>query len=104
MEKVNVKPAEQRVMILPDPAQERTTKSGIIIPKSAEDKKPETGVVVRVGRGSKDDPMDYSVGQRVMYSQYSGLEIEVNLLDHGEHVYKVMNQMDIMAVIESAES
>lgn len=104
METVDFKPAKQRVLILPDAVTERQTPSGIIIPETAENKKPGTGVVVRTGKGEKDIPMEYRVGQRVMYSQYSGLDIELNLYRDGNYIYKVMNQMDIMGTIENTKS
>lgn len=101
MEKLNYRPAEQRVMVLPEKPKERKTNSGIIIPEMVDDNRPEIGIIVRVGKGDRDNPMLYSIGERVMYSQYSGLEIKMNLVDYGENVYKVMNQMDIMGTIET---
>lgn len=94
-----IQPAEQRVIVLPDEKEERKTRMGIILPQTSEEDRPETGVVIAVGRGSEDYPMKYFNGQRVIYSQYSGVSIRINIKDHGDHVYKVMNQADIMGII-----
>jgi len=99
MEQIDYKPAEQRIMVLPEENKERKTASGIIIPGTADDKRPEMGIIVRAGKGDIDNPMAYSVGERVMYSQYSGLEVKLDLVNSGEHVFKVMNQMDVMGTI-----
>ena len=98
-----VMPAEQRVLVLPEKQDETRTNSGIIIPASVDTSKPETGRVVAVGKGSKDIPMEYKVGQTVFYSQYSGLELKFNLGNVGEHTFKAMNQMDIIGVLEEVE-
>ena len=102
MKEIIINPAEQRVIILPVPETETKTKSGIIIPKGTEEDKPGVGWVIASGKGSKDYPMIYTPGDRVIYSQYAGLDIKLNIMNHGEHVYKVMNQLDIMATIKNA--
>jgi len=102
MKKVNAIPAKQRVILLPDEPEKMMGK--IIIPSSVEKDTPKIGTLVRVGKGEKDIPMEYRVGQRVMISKYSGIEIELNLIDtEGPKNYLVMNQMDIMMVIEEVE-
>lgn len=103
MEEITINPAEQRVIVLPILEGETKTKGGIIIPKGVEEDKPGMGYVIEVGKGSKDYPMIYRAGQRILYSKYSGLDIKLNIFNHGEHIYKVMNQLDIMATIQSAE-
>jgi len=104
MEEFIIKPAEQRVIILPEEQKETTLLSGIIIPGTVDQDKPGGGLIIATGKGSKDNPMEFSVGQRVVYSQYSGLNVKLNLQHHGDHTYKVMNQMDIMAVVQEVKS
>jgi len=99
MKKVDYKPAEQRVMVLPQKEKETRTNSGIILPAGTQDKMPEFGTVVRTGTGSVDYNMLYHPGQLVMYSEFAGLDIKLNLVNHGEHEFKVMNQLDIMGTI-----
>ena len=103
MEEITINPAEQRVIVLPILETETKTKSGIIIPKGTEEDRPGMGHVIEVGKGSKDHPMMYRVGQKIFYSKYSGLDIKLNIFNYGEHTYKVMNQLDIMATIQSTE-
>lgn len=103
MKQVDYKPAEQRVMVLPEKEMETKTRSGIILPAGTEENRPGLGRVVRVGRGSAEDPMLYTPGQIVMYSEYAGLDIKLNLVGQGEQVFKVMNQLDIMGTIKYTE-
>jgi len=103
MKEFMITPAEQRVVVLPDETSETKTNSGIIIPRTVEDNMPEIATVVAVGNGSADNPMEFFPTQRVVYSQYSGVELKLNLQGDGEHVYKVMNQMDIMAVVKEVD-
>lgn len=90
---MNVKPLADRVLVLPDPAEEKTI-GGIIIPDTAKEK-PVRGEVVAVGDGTKDDPMVLKVGQKVLYGKYAGTELEVE----GKK-YLIMRQSDVFAVVE----
>jgi len=92
-------PAEQRVIVLPEKQKATLRESGIIIPPSVADNKPEVAEVIVTGTGSSDNPMEYSVGQKVIYSQYAGVEVKLNINPYGEQVYKIMNQLDIMAIV-----
>ena len=100
MKEVIALPAKQRVVIDPIEDQETQTSSGIILPAGTDDTRPGMGQVVAVGNGDGDHPMDYMVGQTVCYSKFAGLDVKLNLHTYGERVYKVMNQMDIMMVVE----
>jgi len=104
MKELLIKPSEQRVVILPDEKAEHITKGGIILPEQAQQDTPGTGKIVSTGKGSRDYPMIYHIGQKVLYSQYAGVDIKLNLFSCGEHVFKVMNQLDIMAIIEEIKS
>ena len=77
-------------------AQEAETKtaSGLFIPDSAKEK-PQQGVIVAVGKGKTDEPMDLKVGDKVMYGKYSGTEVSFEGKD-----YLIMRQSDVIAVIE----
>jgi len=96
MKKVSIVPAEQRVVILPEKADDKIGR--IFIPATSEKEAPRIGKVISTGTGSIDIPMKYFIGQQVMFSKYSGLEVELNL-DGEDKSYLVMNQMDIMMVI-----
>jgi chaperonin GroES len=89
---IKMKPLGTRVIIEPLVAEEKT-QGGIIIPDSAKEK-PQSGKVVAVGPGSKDEPMEVKVGDIVLYGKYSGTEINYENDD-----YLIMSQSDILAVI-----
>ena len=90
---MNIKPLADRVVIKMLEAEE-TTKSGIILAGSAKEK-PQTAEVVAVGAGTKDEPMELKVGDKVIFAQYGGNTVKYN----GEE-YKIMNQADILAIVE----
>ena len=77
---------------------EETTKSGIVLP-GQDKEKPGQGEVVVVGPGGvidgKEVKMQVKVGDKVVYSKYSGTEIEIE-----EDKYLIVKQSDILAIIE----
>ncbi len=89
---MNVKPLSDRVLILPNPAEEKTA-GGLFIPDTAKEK-PLAGKVVAVGPGTKEVTMEVKEGDTVLYGKYSGQEITVDGVE-----YLMMRQNDIMAVI-----
>lgn len=89
---MNIKPLADRVLIAPEPAEEKTV-GGIIIPDSAKEK-PLKGKVVAVGHGTKEEEMVLKAGDMVLYGKYAGTEIEVD----GEE-YLIMRQSDVLATL-----
>ena len=89
---MNVKPLSDRVLILPNPAEEKTA-GGLIIPDTAKEK-PLAGKVVAAGPGTSEIKMEVKVGDEVLYGKYAGTEIHVD----GED-YLIIKQADILAVI-----
>lgn len=92
MNNVRIKPLADRVLVIPDSAEEKTA-SGIIIPDTAKEK-PQKGKVMAVGPGKKDEPMTVKVGDHVLYGRYGGTEITVDGAD-----YLVMRESDIYAIV-----
>lgn len=90
---MNIQPLADRVIITPEPAEEKTL-GGIIIPDTAKEK-PLQGTVVAVGEGKKDEPMILKEGDKVLYGKYAGTEIEYE----GEK-YLVMRQSDVVAILK----
>jgi chaperonin GroES len=74
-------------------AAETKTASGIYIPDTAKEK-PQNGVVVAVGPGSKDNPMTVKVGDTVIYGKYTGTELKLEGAD-----YLMMRESDILAIV-----
>ena len=89
---MNVKPLSDRVLFLPNPAEEKTA-GGLIIPDTAKEK-PLAGKVIAVGPGTKDVQMEVKVGDQVLYGKYAGQEIQIDGVD-----YLMMKQNDILAII-----
>ena len=77
---------------------EETTKSGIVLPGQAKEK-PQQAEVIAVGPGGvvdgKEITMQVKVGDKVIYSKYSGTDVELE-----EEKFVVVKQNDILAVIE----
>ncbi|MFT3750663.1 MAG: co-chaperone GroES [Agriterribacter sp.] len=89
---LKVTPLQDRVIIKPVDAEEKTA-GGIIIPDTAKEK-PQRGTVVAAGPGKKDEPMTVKVGDTVLYGKYAGTEIQVG----GEDLL-IMRESDILAIM-----
>ncbi len=89
---MNVRPIGDRVLIRPAAAEEKTI-GGIIIPDSAKEK-PLKGEIIAVGTGTKDEEMVVKVGDKVLFTKFSGMEIELE----GEK-FLMMRQSDLLAII-----
>lgn len=89
---MKIKPLDDRVLLEPMPAEEKTS-SGLIIPDSAKEK-PRVGVVIAVGT---DDDLKEKIkeGNKVLFAKYGGDEIEMN----GKE-YRILQRSDILAVVE----
>lgn len=94
---MNIRPLGDRVVIKKLEAEE-TTKSGIVLLSSAQEK-PQEAEVVAVGPGGivdgKEITMEVTIGDRILYSKYAGTEVKVN----GEE-YIIVKQNDILAIVE----
>jgi chaperonin GroES len=92
MNKLNITPLADRVLIKPMEAETKTA-SGIFIPDSAKEK-PQQGKVVAVGKGTKDEPITVKVGDIVLYGKYAGTELKFDGAD-----YLIMRENEIFAII-----
>ena len=91
------KPLHDRLLLKPISA-ETKTKSGIIIPDTAQEK-PQQGEVVAVGGGKRLEdgrliPMDVKVGDKVIYGKWSGTEVK---LDGKDHV--ILKEEDLFGIL-----
>lgn len=87
-----IRPLADRVVVEPKEAETKTA-SGLYIPETAKEK-PQQGVVVAVGPGKKDEPMEVKEGDVVLYGKYAGTEVSVE-----DKKYLIMKQSDILAVL-----
>ncbi|BCI60206.1 co-chaperone GroES [Solibaculum mannosilyticum] len=94
---MKISPLADRVVIKMVEAEE-TTKSGIVLASSAQEK-PQVAEVLAVGPGGmvdgKEVVMNIKVGDKVIASKYSGTEVKVD----GEEVL-IVRQSDILAIVE----
>ena len=96
---MNMKPLGERVLVKPVAAEE-VTKGGIVLPDAAKEKNQEAEVIA-VGPGRMTDegkriPLEIKVGDKVLYSKFSGTEIKKDGVD-----YIILNgERDILAVIQ----
>ena len=86
-------PLADRVVLKQLEAETRT-QSGIILTGSAQEK-PQEAEVVAVGPGTEEVKMEVAVGQKVIYSKYSGTEVKMD-----DQKYIIVKQNDILAIIE----
>lgn len=95
--KLNIRPLRDRIIVKRLEEVEKT-KGGIIIPDTAKEK-PQEAEVVAIGSGRVDDsgktvPVEVKVGDKVLFSKYSGTEIKIDDQD-----YLILQESDIQAVV-----
>jgi chaperonin GroES len=95
---MKIRPLYDRIVVKRIDEQE-TTRSGIIIPDSAQEK-PQEAEVVAVGHGKRLEDgtivkLDVKVGDRILFGKYTGNEIRVD----GEE-YLIMREDDVLGVLE----
>lgn len=95
---MNFKPLSNHLFIEPI-EEESKTKSGIVLPETAEKEKPVKGKIIAVGPGKLNEkgerlPMSVRVGDVVIFKKYGPDEIEL-----GGKKYLVGDEEDILAII-----
>lgn len=89
---MNLKTVLNKIIVEPVEAEAKTA-SGIIIPDSAQEK-PQKGVVVAVGNGKSDEPMEVKKGDTILYGKYAGTEVKID-----DKTYMVMSQSDVLIIL-----
>jgi chaperonin GroES len=97
MKSPKLRPLDDRVVVEPVEAEERTA-GGIVLPDSARER-PQRGRVISVGPGSLLDSgergsLSVSIGDEVIYGKYSGTDFEVDGRD-----IKILRESDILAKV-----
>lgn len=94
--KINLKPLEDRVVIMPSDESEEM-RGGLYIPDTAKEK-PTQGEIIAVGPGRFEKgeriPMDLKVGDKVIYGKYSGTPFTIE----GDEVM-ILKASDVLAKI-----
>jgi len=95
---MKIKPLNGYVVIKPLAAEE-VTKSGIVIPDTANKEKPKEGEVIAVAATNITDkgaelPIEMKVGDKVLYGQYSGEDVKVDGVE-----YKIVEMTSVRAIV-----
>lgn len=94
---MTIQPLFDKVVTVPVKANEETTKSGIILPGTAQEK-PQLAEVIAVGPGGlidgKEIKMQVKVGDKILYNKYAGSDFK---LDNKE--VTIVKQSDILAIV-----
>ena len=95
---MKIRPLQDRILVKRID-EEETTKGGIIIPDTAKEK-PQEGKVIAAGKGKvgedgKVQPLDVKKGDRVLFSKYSGTEVNI---EGEEHL--IIREDDVLGVVE----
>lgn len=91
-----IKPLGNRIVVQREEA--KTTKGGIILPETAQEK-PRQGKVLAVGPGKADDKgrvqaMDVKIGDQILFSSYGGMEYKA-----GDENFLILTEEDVLAVL-----
>jgi chaperonin GroES len=95
---MKIRPLQDRILVKRIDEEEKT-KGGIIIPDTAKEK-PSEGKVVAVGKGKVNEdgkltPLDVKKGDRILFSKYSGTEVNI---EGDEHL--IIREDDVLGVVE----
>lgn len=91
MKKEIIKPLGENILIKLE-KQDKKTNSGIILPESASEEKPQEGRVIAIG-DSKE--IKVKKNQKVIFNRYGGTEVKIN-----KEEYLIVKNEDILAVVE----
>ena len=95
---MKLRPLQDRILVQ-RVGEETTTKGGIIIPDTAQEK-PAEGKVIAVGNGKVGDDgkrvaLEVKKGDRILFGKYSGTEVKIS----GEE-YLIMREDDVLGIID----
>lgn len=93
-----IRPLGNRVLVKRCKA--KTTKGGIILPDTAQEK-PKEGEVVAVGPGKMDEEgqsqtMSVKVGDTVLFTSYAGTEVKQQ---NSDEEFLIMSEDDILGIL-----
>lgn len=90
MKKMEIKPLGENVLIKPEKADKKTD-SGIYLPESASEERPQQGKVIGIGESEK---IKVKKNQKIIFNRYGVTEVKIE----GED-YLIVKNDDILAVI-----
>ena len=95
---IKFKPIGGNILVKPE-LKKTVTDSGIVLPESGGNERPERGKIVAVGEGKLNDkgerkPLTVKVGDNIVFKKYSPDEIKID----GED-YLIMTEDEILGII-----
>ena len=96
---MNIRPLYDRIMVKRIDQQE-TTRNGIVIPDSAQEK-PQEGEVMATGKGKRLEngtvvALDVKTGDRILFGKYSGNEVKLEGIE-----YIIMREDDVLGILDA---
>ncbi len=96
---INIRPLYDRIVVKRIDEKE-TTRNGIIIPDSAQEK-PQEGEIMAIGKGKRQEDgivvaLDVKAGDRILFGKYSGNEIKLEGIE-----YIIMREDDVLGVLDA---
>ena len=96
---MNIRPLYDRIVVKRIDEQE-TTRNGIVIPDSAQEK-PQQGEVLAVGNGKRLEDgsivaLDVKIGDRILFGKYSGSETKF-----ADTEYLIMREDDVLGILDA---
>lgn len=101
---MKVKPLGNRILVK-QLSSEEVTKSGIILPDTADKEKKAQGKIVELGNGSEIATLGLKIGDMVVFGKYAGEEVEMEE-DGRKQEYKILyvgkekDDSDVLAIVE----
>ncbi len=90
---MNIRPLGDRILVKPL-EQEETTKSGIVLPGTADKEKKAEGEVIAVGEGEDILKLKLAIGDKVLYGKYAGDEVVIEKVE-----YRILKDDEVLAVM-----
>ncbi|MCX6994834.1 MAG: co-chaperone GroES [Chlamydiae bacterium] len=95
---VSIKPLGNKVLVQRSKA--KTSKGGILLPDSAQEK-PKEGKIIAVGEGKRDEdgklnPLSVKVGDLILFSSYAGTEVKS---DEKDEELLILSEDDIFGIL-----
>ncbi len=99
---MNIKPLSNNVLVEYIEEEQRTTKSGIVLPDNVQKKERMQGVIVAIGPGKMSDngtkiSMSVKIGDKILFSKPWSDEKKI---EDNEKKYYLVSEDDILAIIE----
>ena len=91
MNNTTIKPLGKNILVMPQKVAKKT-QTGIFLPDTASEERPQQGKVKAVG---DSDKITVKVGQIVIYTRYSGTEVKIDDQD-----FLIVKIEDVLAIVE----